>query len=664
MTVYCRQVTALVLMVALISAAQAEDADKSTNPVVDSPASQSSDSGQGMPANTATSPTAAEDSAPDTVGASSDATDKAAASNAEPSVTAEDPGQQTGDEAAQPVAAASPAKDAAPQQDGDSATAVTDPVSTAAADDTVSADTPDSADATEDDTKQQDLDPAMSVTEPISLPAPEKKAAPAAVQSSSGQPSMGMAEVIALVQQQQAQLAQQQEQLASQSKQLNSLRNELDALRAPPVEKTAPEEVAAVQPKPDDAVKPKAPGEQQVVIGEAEDKTTAELNAETGQAVATAQADDPTAQVLSEFPGAWRLPGTRAALAVGGYVKSTLVYNNDPLEIIDRFIVGSIPVDTTAVGNLEAESSLTASQSRLNFDLREPTDVGILRAFIEGDFASEGDTFRLRHAFGQWNRVLAGKTWSAFVDTKATPEEVDFEGLNGRISLRQTQVRISPRIGETFEFQFSLEDPNPQIQNGDGVTRAPDVVMSGRFQPNERLHTKVALMARQIRAQLAIGDVGVGGVDKQYAWGLSVSGRYATPRFDKRDSVLFQLNTGDGIGRYVNDLASVGNYDGIVDPQTGELRLFDVFSGYISGQHWWGGTARSNVTLGYVEVDNPDFVAGDAYKKTIRASANIFWTPTPRIDIGVEYLWGRRENENGDEGDATQVQAAARYRFR
>jgi hypothetical protein len=403
---------------------------------------------------------------------------------------------------------------------------------------------------------------------------------------------------------------------------------------------------------------------QQVALAPGEEKTRQELKDETSDMVAKAQADDPTAQILTNFPGAWRLPGTRAALAVGGYVKSTLVYNQDPLEITDRFIVGSIPVDSSSVDNIEAESSITASQSRLNFDLREPTEVGILRAFIEGDFASDNDTFRLRHAFGQWNRVLAGKTWSAFVDTKATPEEVDFEGLNGRVNVRQSQVRFSPQIGEKFEFQFSLEDPNPKIQNGNGVTRTPDFVVSGRFQPNERLHTKVAILGRQIRAQQTIDGLGLSGVEKQYGWGLTVSGRYTTPRIDERDSLLFQLNAGKGIGRYVNDLASVGNYDGIFNPNTGDLELFDVVSGYLSLQHWWGVTSRSNFTLGYVELENPGFVEGDAYKRTIRGSANLFWTPTPRIDIGVEFLFGRRENQDGEQGDASQLQMAARYRFR
>jgi hypothetical protein len=490
--------------------------------------------------------------------------------------------------------------------------------------------------------------------------------------------TMDLSQVITLLQQQQRDLARQQQELARQQKllaaqaqQITSLKNELDVLRAP--EPPAVDQALATTGPPteadtaiDDRAGADAATETGTTIAKSttpdQPKTRREKEAETGESVAQAQVDDPTKALLSEFEGAWRLPGTNAALRIGGFVKTDIVYNFDPLEIPDRFIVGSIPVGVSNTG-IEAQSSITASQSRLNFDLREPTEFGILRAFIEGDFAGNGDTFRLRHAFGQWHRVLAGKTWSAFMDTDASPEEVDFEGLNGRINVRQAQVRLMPERGKEYGLELSMEDPNPQVQNGQGVTRAPDVVVAGRFNPSDSLHLKLGLIGRQIRAQVNPG-FGVG-VSKEWAWGLTVSGRRVTPMFDKRDNLIFQFNQGNGIGRYVNDLSSIGNYDGIIDPRNGNLQLFDVFSGYLSWQHWWGGpkNLRSNYIFGFVDVNNPGFVEGDAYKRTFRLSANLLWSPTPRIDMGAEYLWGRRENEDGEHGDATQFQLMARYRF-
>lgn len=505
----------------------------------------------------------------------------------------------------------------------------------------------------------------------LAAASPDKTPVVAPAQSSALDPAMDMSQVIALLQQQQNELVEQRKLLQSQAQQIKSLKDELDVLRTPTPALAVTQEPAPTAPAAESTgvAAPKAvglaeTGQEMAAHDTAEDpKTSGQLKAEVGKSVAKAQVDDPTQALLSDFVGAWRLPGTDAALRIGGYVKTAVVYNFDPLEIADRFIVGSIPVGQDNASNAEAESSITASQSRLNFDLREPTDVGILRAFIEGDFAGSGDTFRLRHAFGQWHRVLAGKTWSAFMDTDASPEEVDFEGLNGRINVRQAQVRLMPTRGAEYGLEVSLEDPNPEIQNGEGVTRAPDLVVSGRFNPNDRLHLRLSLLGRQIRGQ-ADPSFGVG-VSKEYAWGVSASGRFVTPYFDKRDNLVFQLNHGDGIGRYVNDLSSVGNYDGIFDPVNGNLQLFDVLAGYASWQHWWGGqqSFRSNFTFGFVDINNPGFIADDAYKRTYRFSTNLLWSPTKRIDVGAEYMWGRRENQDGEQGDATQLQLMSRYRF-
>jgi hypothetical protein len=488
--------------------------------------------------------------------------------------------------------------------------------------------------------------------------------------------TMDMAAVIALLQQQQRELTEQRERLdaqaetlTAQASKITALTQELDALREVPALQIRPptqadnagEQLANAEPSPQ-------PPSLEKVTGSKDAQPEASLAASTNPtqtAVASAQADDPTQDLLSQFPGAWRLPGTDAAFKVGGFIRTAIVYNRDVLTIPDRFIVGSIPVQQSDTNDNAAQSSITADQSRLNFDYRDATEAGILRAFIEGDFTGDGNAFRLRHAFGQWGRILAGQTWSTFVDTNATPEDVDFEGLNGRINVRQSQVRFSPRIGEDFQAQFALEDPNPQLQNGSGVTRLPDIVLAGSFTPNSRLHLRTALLGRQIRGQRDVpgGSNLEAGVEKAYAWGFSLSGSFSTPMFDSRDKILFQLNKGNGIGRYVNDLNSIGNYDGIFNENTGDLQLFNVVAGYGSLQHWWDDDMRSNFTFGFVDINNPGFIDDEAYKRTLRASANLIWNPTDQVDTGVEYLWGRRENKSGDYGDAQQLQMMIRYMF-
>ncbi|HHQ13908.1 MAG TPA: hypothetical protein ENK16_02675, partial [Chromatiales bacterium] len=157
------------------------------------------------------------------------------------------------------------------------------------------------------------------------------------------------------------------------------------------------------------------------------------------------QEETTTSYDETEFPGAFQVPGTDARIRFGGYVKANLVQSLDALGSQTRFIVGTIPTRGPVSGDKEA--ALTVQQSRLNLELRENTKTGQLRAFIEGDFAGDGDTFRLRHAFGQYRAIMAGKTWSTFMDVESSPEEVDFEGINGRINVRQAQLRFFPALG-------------------------------------------------------------------------------------------------------------------------------------------------------------------------------------------------------------------------
>ena len=472
--------------------------------------------------------------------------------------------------------------------------------------------------------------------------------------------TMDMSAVIALLQQQQEELAQQRQLLENQSRQIATLSAELDGLRMSSEPSNKTEVTQTVILGQEDAIWSDTPLNASPQPAEASTAVGVEEQEVDEVAQAEAQADDPSRDSFDDFVGAWPLPGTNASLAIGGYVKTDVIYNFDALQIKDRFIVGSIPVGVQPTDADEAQSSITANQSRINFDLRDSTNYGIMRAFIEGDFAGNNDTFRLRHAFGQWNRMLAGKTWTTFMDPSASPEEIDFEGLNGRINVRQSQVRFMPEIGKAYELQFALEDPNPELQDGTGISQWPDVVLAARFQPNQRLHMKLALLLRQIRGK-NFGD----SVEKKFGGGAALSGRFIIPTFDPRDNLLFQISAGNGIGRYVNDLSSIGNYDGVFDPNTGQLDLFDVIAGYTSLQHWWGaGELRSNFTFGIVDVSSPGFLDDDnAYRRTLRFSSNLIWSPIPRIDLGAEYLWGRRENIGGDSGDATQLQVAVKYRF-
>jgi hypothetical protein len=101
----------------------------------------------------------------------------------------------------------------------------------------------------------------------------------------------------------------------------------------------------------------------------------------------------------------------------------------------------------------------------------------------------------------------------------------------------------------------------------------------------------------------------------------------------------------------------------VFKPDGSDIKTLPIIAGFAAYQHWWSDSLRSNFIFSGVEVDNHDFQPDDAYKRTIRASTNLFWSPTSRVDLGAEFIWGERTNNDGESGDASQIQIATKYRF-
>ena len=384
--------------------------------------------------------------------------------------------------------------------------------------------------------------------------------------------------------------------------------------------------------------------------------------------IKASQNAESTTYDIDSFPGSIAIPGSSAAVRIGGFVKVNVVASLDPIGTDDRFIAGSIPVPYDGGGS--TQSKINASQSRLNIDLRDTTPQGPFRAFIEGDFDggdgsddNGGENLRLRHAFGQYKSLLAGKTWSGFMDSDSIPEDIDFEGINGRILVRQAQLRYFPNIAKEWNLIFTMEDANPQIGNGSGVSKLPDLVASVRRSFYERWHLKAAVLFRNLDADCDDCVINPDSSDSTRAWAMTVSGKTAIKTWDDRDNLIFQLSYGEGYSRYVNDLSTNNVPDAVFNVDTGKLSNLPVLSGYIALQKWWTTSSRSNFNLGYVDVDNENFQGPDEYKRTVRTMVNYIWSPTARVDIGGEVLFGKRENVDGRDGRATQIQFALTYRY-
>jgi hypothetical protein len=145
--------------------------------------------------------------------------------------------------------------------------------------------------------------------------------------------------------------------------------------------------------------------------------------------------------------------------------------------------------------------------------------------------------------------------------------------------------------------------------------------------------------------------------------GVTISGRLPFGFWDERDQLLFQHNSGRGLGRYISDLGSIGGQDAVYDPTAHELRPLGVFSGYVGYEHWWSSSLRSSISFGIVGISNLEIQSDDALHLTRRSSINFMWSPIPRMDLVTEFLWGRRVNNDGRRGSAAQTQIGSTFRF-
>lgn len=389
---------------------------------------------------------------------------------------------------------------------------------------------------------------------------------------------------------------------------------------------------------------------------------------------ASKQKPDLPPEVVSagDFPGSIRIPGAPAAIKFGGSVWVSAVSTFDSLGSDDRFLTWTIPVVGAPEAGKGPRTSFWANPSSLNFEARtKGPGERTIRAFVEGDFAGTSNGFRLRHAYVQAGGFLAGQTWSTFSDPDAENGDIDFEGVNAENVQRQAQFRYSRRFSPALRLAASVEYPNASLTDVDGtivksVNQVPDLIVRGTLTPAKATRLQGAAVLRSIRGESASRP---NEIDQATGWGLSASGTLSELPWDRDDLFTFQVNGGEGIARFINDLNSAGGQDGAFDPVTGELELLSHWGWYGSYLHRWRGKAgevgdlRSSLIWGTVRVDNLAFQPGSAYRRTHRLGLNLVWTPVRSGQVGIQYIWGQRVNKDGASGEARQLQVRARYVF-
>lgn len=361
---------------------------------------------------------------------------------------------------------------------------------------------------------------------------------------------------------------------------------------------------------------------------------------EANQTLPTTQPAPAQTQGLQMQFGEW-------TARLGGYVKVDFIHDFNEIGSTDSFDPRTIPTDDQTGIN----TRIHARQTRLNLDVRGPTEMGPLRVFVEGDFFGEGNAFRMRHAYGTVDGLLGGQTWSTFMDEDTMPETLDFESPIAFPLVRQAQIRYTHDLGDGSYAAIAVEDPDSDIiappVAGEVEEATPD--LTGRLRWKHGLgHSQLGLFAGSARYNPDVGDA-----DTAFLWGLNLSTKLDVC---ERDKMFVQVTYGDGIGRYRGGITAAPD-------AAGDLEPVEVFAAMLGFEHHWSEELRSTVTYSWGTADVPDGAGPDAVELLEYLAANLIWQFTSKTWFGVEYLYGAREDADEARGEAHRFQASIRFNF-
>ncbi|WP_211441661.1 DcaP family trimeric outer membrane transporter [Collimonas humicola] len=409
------------------------------------------------------------------------------------------------------------------------------------------------------------------------------------------------------------------------------------------------------------------------------------------------------AVVAGDIPGSFRLPNSETSVHLYGFGELNWVHEmrgDNSSNDYSTFLayaplrgVAAGPNDPSIPANKTGRDYLTARTSRFGIETSTPSSYGPISIKVEGDFNNDPRTgnsavsgtaaniytqqstnsynFRLREAYGQFNGFLIGQTWSTFMDVDNAPETVDFNGPIGSTFIRQPQIRYSYPTKDFGKFSVALENSVSYVLDRtgavdtNGFSHVPDLV--GRW---DKTFDWGAVSLRGVTQDNRVND-GAGASLSRRGYGLAASGTYKTWG---DDSMNWAITGGTGIGRYFNYIEGA-----FFDDVNHKLLLEKVVGVVLGYQHKPSATLRFNGSIGFQRNFNNDYTAfamanglgsGNGAlgnfainRELLQSHLGFIWNPVANVDIGAEYIFGRRKTLADETAYMSRVDLSAKYHF-
>ncbi|NUG55778.1 DcaP family trimeric outer membrane transporter [Acinetobacter baumannii] len=297
----------------------------------------------------------------------------------------------------------------------------------------------------------------------------------------------------------------------------------------------------------------------------------------------------------------------------------------------------------------------TAKTTRLGLDFNTPVGDDKVGGKIEVDFAGSttdsNGSLRIRHAYLTYNNWLFGQTTSNFLANHA-PEMIDFSTNIGGGTKRVPQVRYNYKLGPTTQLFVSAEKGDSTTSvTGDSIKYSLPALTAKITQgyAEGRGSASARVLVENYKSQLADDD--------KTGWGVAVG-----TDFKVSDPLKLFADASYVVGD--NSYLYGSNSPYAVDGNSIEQNEFVAVQ--VGGTYKILPNLRSTLAYGaQFSDDGTDYARlnASANEKVQQAWINFIYTPVKPIDLGVEYVNGKRDTFDGKSYKDNRVGLMAKYSF-
>jgi len=363
--------------------------------------------------------------------------------------------------------------------------------------------------------------------------------------------------------------------------------------------------------------------------------------------------------VQDSFVGSWPMFGSGLRMKVGGYVKTDLVYDFNGTLDPTQFLMSTIPVEGQPEYGSRGYMNFFLKETRFNIDVRRTTGKVPLKLFIEGDFFSAGDQFRLRHAYIVAGDFIIGQTWTTLSIMESIPNLIDFAAGDALFGGRAAQVRYQKNLSDKLKLAVAIEHisflgiENPNNLPGKAIYQLPLIPIRLDYS------WKTGLLVVGGSVGMLSWSGGANGPNPNaFQTSAVVAGRQY---FGKNTFFTWNVSYGQASGE--NIMAFAGSNANAVLSADGKLERMPSFAAFFGAKHSWSEKLASNFSYAYGSLKVPSSRAPFALKDGAIGHVNLIYTPLAYFSTGIEYMTGTRRATNDEFGRANRIQMMAKFTF-